>query len=176
MNYFAAVLTVVILSGASRTASAQLAPKTEPLSDGLVGKLFERIDRKEKVEFELLCQALLGNQTTLRAYAATLLGESGDHRAIPFLIDALSDQSMHVGAHYSDAGDLTTRHRANKSLLKLTKQDFGFVWNDPKENRQTAIQKWVDWYRKTMAVENATSPCRGEPGFVLTRTAWSKRI
>jgi hypothetical protein len=148
MKYFAALLTLVILPGAFTSAAGQLAPKTEPLDDALVAKLFERIHRQERVEFDLLCQALVGHQTTLRALAATLLGESGDTRAIPFLIDALSDQSMHAGALYADAGDATTRHRANKSLKKLTKQDFGFVWNDPKENRQTAIRKWVNWYRK----------------------------
>jgi hypothetical protein len=127
---------------------ASLAPKTDPLDQKLVGILFERIERHEKIEFELLCQALSGPQTTLRAHAATLLGKSGDKRAIPFLIDALSDESTHVGASYADPGDATTRHRANKALKKLTGQDFGFVWNDPKETRQASIDKWIERYRK----------------------------
>jgi hypothetical protein len=136
---------------AAATFPTSLAPKTEPLKQELVGTLFERIDRHEKIEFELLCQALLGPQMTLRAYAATLLGESGDKHAIPFLIDALSDESGHVGANYPDPGDATTRHRANKALKKLTGQDFGFVWNDPEETRQASIDKWIEWYRKSSA-------------------------
>ena len=139
---------VMILAGCSSTGLAeQLAPKVEPLGQERVGELFERINRRETIEIELLCQALTGPQTTLRAYVATLLGESGDARAIPFLIDALADESMHVGANYVDPGDATTRHRASKSLKTLTGQDFGFVWSDPKAQRDAAIQRWIAWYR-----------------------------
>lgn len=129
-------------------SAASLASKPGPLKQELVGTLFERIERHEKIELELLCQALGDPQMTLRAEAATLLGESGDKRAIPFLIDALSDESMHEGANYPDAGDATTRHRANKALKQLTGQDFGFVWNDPLEIRQASIARWTEWYRK----------------------------
>jgi hypothetical protein len=125
-------------------SATSLAPKTGPLKQEMVGALFERIERREKIEFDLLCKALIGPQTTLRAEAATLLGESGDKRAIPFLIDALADESTHVGAKYVDPGDATTRHRANKALKNLTGQDFGFVWSDPKEKRRTAIDKWIE--------------------------------
>ena len=149
MKYVGAFCAFLVLC-ASTTVAGQLAPKTEPLKEELVGVLFERINRREKIEFTLLCQALVGPQTTLRAYAATLLGESGDKRAIPLLIDVLSDESVHVGANYIEPGDATTRHRANKALMKLTRQDFGFVWSDPKEKRQVAIQKWIEWYRKNV--------------------------
>ena len=140
-------LTLLVASSIAYGAE-QLAPKIEPLEEKLVSVLFERIDKKEKIEFELLCQALIGPQTTLRAYAATLLGDSGDKRAIPFLIDALSDDSAHVGANYIDPGDATTRHRANKGLKKLTKREFRFVWNDPKKKRNEAILKWIEYYKK----------------------------
>jgi len=141
-------LILMILAASTLTCFAeQLATKTEPLKQELVGVLFERVNRQEMIEFELLCQALVGPQTTLRAYAATLLGDTGDKRAIPFLIDALSDESMHVGANYVDPGDATTRHRAKKALKQVTGQDFGFVWSDPKEKRDAAIKKWIAWYR-----------------------------
>src|SRR4051794_20515800 len=115
MNHFGGLLAVIVVAGACTAAAGQLAPHTEPLNELLIPTLFKQIDRGEKVDFELLCLALVGDQMTLRAYAATLLGDSGDRRAIPFLIDALSDPSMHAGALYLDAGDATTRHRANKS-------------------------------------------------------------
>ena len=142
-------ISLITLAALSLECSAeQLAPKTGPLKGELVSDLFERIAKREKIEFNLLCQALVGPQTALRADAATALGDLGDKRAIPFLIDALSDESMHVGANYRDAGDSTTRHRANKALKKITGQDFGFVWNDGKDKRNEAIFKWFEWYRK----------------------------
>jgi hypothetical protein len=144
------IFWVVLAASLTPSFGEQLAPRTEPLKEELVGVLFQRIDKKEKIEFELLCRALVGPQVTLRAYAATLLGDSGDKRAIPFLIDALSDESVHKGANYVDGGDATTRHRANKALKKLTGQDFGFVWSEPQEKRQQAILKWIEWYRKNV--------------------------
>jgi len=54
---------------------------------------------------------------------------------------------MHVGANYPEAGMATTRYWANESLKKLTEQDFGFIWNDPKEKRNQAIQQWINWYQ-----------------------------
>ena len=157
-------LVLILLAASMRAGFAeQLAPTIEPLRPELVGVLFERVNRRDTIEFELLCQALVGPQTTLRAYAATLLGDSADKRAIPFLIDALSDESVHVGANYVDPGDATTRHRAQKALKKLTGQDFGFVWSDRMDQRETAIQRWLAWYRGNVKPEspaNAAPPRR----------------
>lgn len=146
----AAVLSMILVACTLTCLAEQQARQTEPLRPELVGVLLERISRQEVIAFELLCQALVGPQTTLRAHAATLLGDTGDKRAIPFLIDALSDESMHVGANYLDPGDATTRHRANKALRKLTGQDFGFVWNDPKDDRDAAIQRWIAWHKNNV--------------------------
>jgi HEAT repeat protein len=157
------VCLIIFAATALTCFSGQLAPKIKPLPEELVGVLFQRIERQEKIEFDLLCQALIGPQTTLRAYAATLLADSEDKRAIPFLIDALSDESMHVGADYVDPGDATTRYRANKALKKLTGEDFGFVWSDPKDKRDAAIQKWIAWYKKQVepiAPANGAAPRR----------------
>ena len=142
---------VTALAGLALTSFAeQVAPEIEPLTQELVPVLFERIDKNETIDVDLLCRALIGPQTTLRAYAATLLGDSGDTRAIPFLLDALSDESQHVGATYLDPGDATTRDRANKALKKLTGQDFGFVWSDPKDRRSEAIRRWSGWLKTTV--------------------------
>ena len=91
-------------------------------------------------------QALNGPQTTLRAYAARALGKQGNETSIPYLIDALSDDSFHVGANYIDPGMATTRYWANESLKKLTEEDFGFIWNEPREKRIQAIVRWQNWY------------------------------
>ncbi|MCA9402868.1 MAG: HEAT repeat domain-containing protein, partial [Candidatus Omnitrophica bacterium] len=98
----------------------RLAPSVEPLPQELVPELFEKIETKEEIPLVLLYQALVGPQTTLRAYAATALGEHGNRTSIAYLIDALADDSVHVGANYREAGMATTRYRANESLKKLT--------------------------------------------------------
>lgn len=125
-----------------------LTPPIDPLPQELIPVLFEKIEKNEKIELNLLYQALNGPQTTLRAYAARILGEQGNESSIPYLIDALSDESMHEGAEYIKAGMETTRYWTNESLKKLTGQDFGFVWNDPKDKRIEAIIKWREWYLK----------------------------
>ncbi len=123
-----------------------IAPPIDPLPPELESVLFERIDKNEKIELNMLHQALNGHQTTLRAYAARTLGEQGNDTSIPYLIDALSDESMHVGATYPKSGMETTRYWANESLKKLTREDFGFVWNDSKDKRIETILKWREWY------------------------------
>ena len=112
-------------------------------------------------------RAMTGGHLTLRAYAATYLGKYGTVESVPFLIDALSDESAHVGASYKDSGMATTRHRAHLALKNLVGEDFGFVWNAPIEERETAINEWREWlnerniildkahaYLKEQAMEN----------------------
>ena len=146
---------------------APLAPRVDPLPDAEVGILFEKINKGEKIDLPKLYQALNGPQTTLRAYAARELGNYGDTSSVPYLIDALSDESMHVGARYIEAGMATTRYWANDSLRKLTGKDFGFVWNDPVEKRNQAIDRWREWFQKEMKTEPAggayVAPAAGAP-------------
>lgn len=127
------------------------APIIAPLPDSEVAGLFERMDRGEKIEIPKLYQALIGPQTALRAFAARELGKYGDVSSIPYLIDALADESMHVGADYSNPGMATTRYWANDSLVRLTGEDFRFVWNDPADKRNASIGKWRDWYNTRIA-------------------------
>jgi hypothetical protein len=145
------IITLLLILLVSNIALAEmdmtpLAPTIGPLPQELIPVLFEKIEKNEKIEINLLHQALNGPQTALRADAARILGEQGNETSIPYLIDALSDESMHVGAKYPEAGMVTTRYWANESLKKLTKEDFGFIWNDPE--RIHAIIKWRKWYIK----------------------------
>lgn len=130
-----------------------LAPQVDPLPEAEVGILFEKIHKGEQIDLAKLYQALKGPQTTLRAYAARELGNYGDNSSVPYLIDALSDESMHVGANYIEPGMATTRYWANDSLKKFTGQDFGFVRNDPIEKREEAIIRWQRWFQKKMKTE-----------------------
>jgi len=127
-----------------------LVPGITPLPDEQSSVLLEKFRLKEKIGVSVLHQALKANQLTLRAYTARELESQGNESSIPYLIDALSDQSSHVGADYIDPGMATTRYWANESLKKLTKQDFHFVWNDPPEKRNQAILRWREWYMQKL--------------------------
>lgn len=148
-----ALLCCLCFLAACHTRPAGPAPdrKTaiEPLPDERVQEMFDRIRKNEKIELTLVYQALIGPQTALRADAARYLGDHGDETSIPHLINALGDESMHVGANYPQAGMATTRYWTNESLKKLTGKDFGFMWNDPKEKREGAIARWRAWYQRT---------------------------
>ncbi len=115
-----------------------------------IGEMFKSIGANEKIDLDLVYQALNGPQTALRADAARYLGTHGNKQSIPYLIAALSDESTHVGGAYLDAGMATTRYWANDSLKKLTGKDFGFVWNDPIEKRNAAIRRWKLWYLESI--------------------------
>ena len=143
--------TTLILMASCITVFADFAPlaaKVDPLPDAQVGILFDKINKGERIPLPTLYQALIGPQFTLRAYAARELGKYGDETSVPYLIDALSDESMHDGANYIKPGMNTTRYWANESLEALTSEDFGFVWDDPIEKRNEAISRWRDWYLK----------------------------
>lgn len=146
MKKFILALLISLIPIIAFSEIKSLAPAIIPLPDEQIDPLFKKIERKEKIPVQILYQALKSSQLTLRAYAARELGEQGDETSIPYLIDALSDESMHEGAKYLKAGMNTTRYWANESLKKLTGKDFGFIWDDPKEKRIEAIARWHEWY------------------------------
>ncbi|MBU0729764.1 MAG: HEAT repeat domain-containing protein [Proteobacteria bacterium] len=143
------IITIISILFFLNIASAEmtrLVSPIDPLPQELVPVLFERINNNEKIEIHLLHQALNCPQITLRAYTARILGEQGDETSIPYLIDALSDDSLHVGAMYLKPGMNTTRYWVNESLKRLTGEDFGFVWDDSKNTRIESILRWREWY------------------------------
>jgi len=140
-------LSILFTLGAQIAIAAPLAKALPPLPEQEYGRIFNAHQSKEKVPIKLLHQGLFADQTYIRARSAALLGDKGNVTSVPYLIDALSDQSMHVGVLYLEAGMETTRYWANASLKKLTKKDFGFVWDDPEDRRNQSIQQWINWYR-----------------------------
>jgi hypothetical protein len=90
-------------------------------------------------------KATKDSQLTLRAYAMTYLGKYGTAESVAYLIDGLSDESVHVGARYKDQAMAVTRYRAKLALNELTGEDFGFIWDAPLAKRQVAINQWKRW-------------------------------
>jgi len=125
-----------------------------PLPMEKTSEMFEVFRLDTDVDLNLVYQALIALNITLRAEAAKYLGTNGDETSIPHLLDALSDESSHGGSNPQPAGMSTTRYWANDSLKKLTGQDFGFIWDDPFVERNKAIKKWQAWYLKTLKTTN----------------------
>ncbi len=80
---------------------------------------------------------------TFRAYSVQWFIEPGTIEDVPFLIDALSDKSGHVGANYPLAGMTTTRYWANIALIVICKTSYNFQWDASKEKRKYSISLWV---------------------------------
>lgn len=125
----------------------KMAPYTHPLQSEEEGALFEPLQKMiyDYNRQDVVHRATIGGSLTLRAYAVSYLGKYGTAESVPYLIDALSDQSVHVGANYKYAGFATTRHRAHLALKELTGSDFGFKWDAPIEDRKLSINKWKEW-------------------------------
>lgn len=111
-----------------------------------------RLQSDRPLSAEALHRLIRGNQFTFRALACDRAADSGDPRLVPVLIDALADESMHVGARYlADSGLWTTRERCYRALRRLTDESFGFRWDDPPDQRREAIDRWRSWYLESRA-------------------------
>jgi len=156
------LLFVIVLQAGVNNAYAllgswppeRIAPETKPLGSEEIDKLFEPLGSL-KYNYNLrdvVHQALVSDHLTLRAYAATYLGKYGTVDSVAYLIDALSDESGHVGANYLDPAMATTRHRAKLALTELTGEDFGYEWNAPLPKRGLAIEQWIMWFNERNVV------------------------
>lgn len=152
MKYLLVLLLVLAVHGKVSAEGEKLARPIEPLPMDQVSVLFDLIERKQQIPEDLLHRALVGPQFALRADAARLLGDYGSKSSVPYLIDALSDDSIHVGALYLDDGMATTRYWANKSLIKLTGKDFGFEWGAEAAKRSEATMRWIQWYKQLQSI------------------------
>lgn len=150
----AVVLATVFASLADPGSHPPQQPQSlglQPLPEGKVNWLFEKIQKRERVEPRMLHAALIGPQMALRADAARMLAQWGDASSVPHLIHALTDESSHVGARYPDAGMATTRYWAARSLREMTGRNFGFSWDDPLDRRNAAVLRWTTWYQTILA-------------------------
>jgi hypothetical protein len=127
---------------------AGIAPATKPLPDSELQKYFDTPD--DRISMEMLHRALICNQTFATARAAEILGRQKSKSSIPFLIDALSNDTSYVGGGYAcfgKPGQNTTRYWANESLKAITGKDFKFIWDADETSRKEAIERWATWYR-----------------------------
>ena len=127
----------------------QLAPRLDPLTQEEIGTWVGRIETISPAERVIVLRGLISDHITLRADCARYLARAGTIMDLPYLIDALSDETMHVGANYSYAGMATTRYWANVALISITNNDYGYRWDDPLEKRQEAIERWKQFWNNT---------------------------
>jgi len=112
-----------------------------------------------------LVEALKDPEPTKRSGAAFVLGEIHDRRVIPDLRESLSDKvpevRYEVAASLVVLGDWTAmpvlfqalaeenpyhRYKAFRVLNEQTRQDMGYDYQAPEEERIAAIRRWETWY------------------------------
>ena len=142
------ILVIFIFSITACSYGAErIAPTVLPLSGEELKLFFE--SKIENNSVTLLHRALVCNQTFARATAAERLGLKAKAESVPYLIDALSDNTMYVGggkACFGKPGENTTRYWANVALKKITGKDFEYQWDAESEERKKSILKWKEWY------------------------------
>lgn len=136
---------LLLCSGAF--AADPIAPKVEAIdSDALVPALSAQGDFRSHAA--TIRRGLVSSQMTDRARCAQWFIEHGTIEDVPYLIDALSDESAHVGAEYPLAGMATTRYWANVALIVICKTSYDYQWDAPKEKREYSISLWQQhWVR-----------------------------
>ncbi len=92
---------------------------------------------------EIVRRGLVGTQLSYRAESAKWFIKHGTVEDIPYLIDSLSDDTMHVGASYRLAGMATTRYWANVALIVICKMSYDYQWDSSKEKRRYSISLWT---------------------------------
>jgi hypothetical protein len=113
-----------------------------------------------------LIEALEADHVQSRGAAAYILGEIGDKRSIPEIRPLLEDSSemvrLEAAGSLATLGDwscfptLITALRHEKPVVRLksfqvlskqVKQDFGYVYNAPDDERERAVRRWEEWWK-----------------------------
>jgi HEAT repeat protein len=112
-----------------------------------------------------LVDALDADPAKTRAGVAFVLGEMRDRRVIPALRDALDDDTpevrYEVAASLVVLGDWSAipmlfeamrdenpynRYKAFRVLSEHTRQELGYDYQAPEEERVAALRRWETWY------------------------------
>lgn len=124
-----------------KKAAEMIAPQVEPIgSEKLLTALHAKEDFRSHAE--TIRRGLVGTQMTYKAESAQWFIKHGTIEDVPYLIDALSDESMHVGANYPLAGMSTTRYWANVALIVICKVSYDYQWDSSEEKREYSISLW----------------------------------
>ncbi len=89
----------------------------------------------------------------VRALAARQAGALKDERAIPYLVDRLSDAEPEV------------RFFSIISLEKITGKKMGYNYYDPPEQRQKAVDRWRNWLKTQSIKMPSTKPAGSKDEF-----------
>lgn len=122
--------------------TGKLAPPLAELPPQEISRWVGQVTPERRIEKSIVRRGLISGHTSLRADCAEYLAWHGTLADIPYLIDALSDDSIHVGGRGLYAGMQTTRYWANVALIAISKVDHGFRWDAPEGERQQAIERW----------------------------------
>lgn len=155
-----ALAAVLLLALSARAEN--LAPPQPPLTSAeetlLLDTLAPGAPLVPLIDISLARRALVGGSTTLRAYAAAYFAKCGTWDDLPYLIDALSDDSGHVGASYIYPGMACTRYWANVSLIAICHLDMGYHWDDSPDRRDEAIARWKQQWTAYLARKKHPHP------------------
>ena len=94
-----------------------------------------------------LLKRTMGRETNrpLRKWAATVLAETGNHDALPVMMEILAEEYPELKLQgktmtYLETGVVTIR--------RLTGKSFGFREARDEESKDKAIRQWLDWWEK----------------------------
>ncbi len=132
----------------SVSAAEKIAPKLEAAPTEAVSKELATFENGGKGDLAVIRRGLISDQTYDRARCAQCLIRHGGVEDIPYLIDALSDESSHDGATYPVAGMAMTRYWANVALIVICKTSYDYQWDAPVEKREYAISLWKQHWER----------------------------
>ena len=141
------IALIALLMCSICSASERIAPQVESIDPD---ELLPALQAKEdfRAHAPTIRRGLVGTQLTYRAQSAQWFIEHGTVEDVPYLIDALSDQSMHVGANYPLAGMATTRYWANVALIVICKTSYDYRWDALAEKREYSISLWAQHWER----------------------------
>ena len=141
------IALIALLMCSICSAADRISPKEDSIDPE---ELIPALQAKEdfRTHAATIRRGLVGSQLTYRAKSAQWFIEHGTVEDVPYLIDALSDESMHEGAEYPLAGMATTRYWANVALIVICKTSYDYQWDSSKEKREYSISLWLQhWAR-----------------------------
>lgn len=164
-------LLMICVSVSTVAGTERFSPELPKLSQEEIGEWVGKVQPSIKIDKSIIRRGLISDQMALRADCARYLAFHGDLSDVPYLLDALSDESMHVGANHPYAGMATTRYWANVALISITKNDLGYRWDDPVERRREAIHRWAAYRESTKHRANAPASPVPAAGAVPTQSS-----
>jgi HEAT repeat protein len=97
-----------------------------------------------------LADKLQHHDPRVRTRAAARAGKARDERAVPYLVDRLTDPENEV------------RMVAIISLERITGETMGYYYYEPPDRRAEAVRRWRQWLQNRRGGRTSTRPVEGE--------------